>query len=54
MAHQVDNRSPAEKNEATRVRRLREDAGRPISVNLAETIALSHALIRMAGAAPRR
>lgn len=37
--------------EAVRVRRLREDASRPISVNLAETIALSHALIKMAGAA---
>jgi hypothetical protein len=34
--------------------RLREDARRPISVNLAETIALSHALIKMAAAAPRR
>jgi len=54
MEHQVDNRSPAEKNEATRVRRLREDARRPLSVNLAETIALSHALIKMAGAARRR
>jgi len=40
--------------EAVRVRRLREDARRPISVNLAETIALSHALIKMAGAARRR
>jgi len=39
---------------AVRVRRLREDARRPISVNLAETIALSHALIKMAGAARRR
>jgi hypothetical protein len=36
--------------EAVRVRRLREDAKRPISVNLAETIALSHALIKMASA----
>ena len=40
--------------EAVRIRRLREDARRPISVNLAETIALSHALIKMAGAAKRR
>jgi hypothetical protein len=40
--------------EAVRVRRLREDARRPISVNLAETIALSHELIKMAGAAKRR
>lgn len=40
--------------DAVRVMRLREDARRPISVNLAETIALSHALIKMAGAARRR
>ena len=40
--------------EAVRVTRLREDARRPTSVNLAETIALSHALIKMAAAAPRR
>ena len=40
--------------EAVRLMRLREDARRPISVNLAETIALSHALIKMAAAAPRR
>jgi hypothetical protein len=46
--------SPAEANEAVRVRRLREDALRPASVNLAETIALSHALIKMAGAAKQR
>lgn len=45
--------SPAAANEATQQRRLREDAARPLSVNLAETIALSHALIRMAGAAKR-
>jgi hypothetical protein len=54
MDRQADTRSPAEKNEATRVRRLREDAQRSISVNLAETIALSHAVIKMAGAAQRR
>jgi hypothetical protein len=40
--------------EGVRVRRLREDARRPISVNLAETIALSHELIKMADAAKRR
>ena len=40
--------------EAVRVMRLREDARRPLSVNLAETIALSHALIKMADAAQRR
>jgi hypothetical protein len=37
--------------EAVRVRRLREDAKRPISVNLAETIALSHRLIKIAESA---
>jgi hypothetical protein len=37
--------------EAVRVRRLREDARRPISVNLAEGIALSHKLMRFTGAA---
>ena len=40
--------------EAVRVQRLREDAKRPMSVNLAETIALSHALLKMAAAAQRR
>jgi hypothetical protein len=38
-------------NDAERVRRLREDARRPISVNLAEGIALSHKLMRFTGAA---
>jgi hypothetical protein len=37
--------------EAVRVQRLREDARRPISVNLAEGIALSHKLMRFTGAA---
>ena len=37
--------------EAVRVRRLREDSRRPISVNLAEGIALSHKLMRFTGAA---
>jgi hypothetical protein len=41
-------------NEATRRRRLREDARRPLSVNLAETIAWSHAVMRSAGSALRR
>jgi hypothetical protein len=40
--------------EAVRIRRLREDARRPMSVNLAETIALSHALLKMADATQRR
>lgn len=39
--------------EAVRVQRLREDALRPMSVNLTETIALSHKLMRFAGAARR-
>jgi hypothetical protein len=37
--------------EAIRRRRLREDAQRPLSVNLAEGIALSHMLIRFTGTA---
>jgi hypothetical protein len=41
----------AEEAEAVRVQRLREDARRPLSVNLAETIALSHKLMRFAGSA---
>jgi len=43
--------SPTETAEAIRVRQLREDARRPISVNLAEGIALSHKLMRFTGAA---
>jgi hypothetical protein len=46
-----DTHSPAETAEVVRVRRLREDARRPISVNLAEGIALSHKLMRFTGAA---
>jgi hypothetical protein len=38
-------------NEAERVRRIKADASRPISVNLAEGIALSHKLMRFTGAA---
>jgi len=45
--------SAAAQAEAVRVQRLREDARRPISVNLEETIALSHKLMRFAGAARR-
>jgi hypothetical protein len=43
--------SPAEAAEAVRIRRLREDARRPLGVNLAEGIALSHKLLRLTGAA---
>jgi hypothetical protein len=46
-----DASSAAARAEAVRVQRLREDAKRPMSVNLAETIALSHKLMRFAGAA---
>lgn len=37
--------------EAVRLHRLRKDAQRPMSVNLAEGIALSHKLMRFAGSA---
>jgi hypothetical protein len=43
--------TPAESAEAERIRRLREDARRPMSVNLAEGIALSHKLMRFTGSA---
>jgi hypothetical protein len=45
--------SAAARAEAVRVQRLREDAQRPISVNLAEGIALSHKLMRFTGTAHR-
>lgn len=48
------SKDPAAAAEAVRIRRLREDARRPMSVNLAETIALSHALLKMAASAQRR
>jgi hypothetical protein len=43
--------SAAAQAETVRVQRLREDARRPLSVNLAEGIALSHKLMRFTGAA---
>jgi hypothetical protein len=43
----------ADNNEAERRRRLREDAQRSLSVNLAEGIALSHKLMSFTGAAHR-
>jgi hypothetical protein len=43
--------SPAASSDLVRVRRLREDARRPLSVNLAEGIALSHKLMRFTGVA---
>jgi hypothetical protein len=48
------SKGPAAAAEAIRVQRLREDAQRPMSVNLAETIALSHALLKMAATAQRQ
>jgi hypothetical protein len=49
--HDNTDPSPAAKAEAVRVQRLREDAQRSMSVNLAEGIALSHKLMRFTGAA---
>lgn len=46
---QVDERDPWADNEAVRRYRLREDAKRPMSVNLAEGIALSEFLCGFAG-----
>jgi hypothetical protein len=51
MATDKAQQNAAADAEAVRVRRLREDAQRPISVNLAEGIALSHKLMRFTGAA---
>jgi hypothetical protein len=48
------SKDAAAEAEAVRLARLRKDAQRPMSVNLAETIALSHALLKMADAAQRR
>lgn len=48
------SKDAAAEAEAVRINRLREDALRPLSVNLAETIALSHALLKMTDAARRR
>ena len=46
-----DGKDAAAEAEAVRLQRLREDAQRPMSVNLAEGIALSHQLMRFTGAA---
>ncbi len=51
MATEAKLPSGAAANEATRLRRLREDARRPLSVNLAEGIALSHKLMQFVGTA---
>jgi hypothetical protein len=49
--HEKATSTSAETVESIRVQRLREDAQRPISVNLAEGIALSHKLMRFTGSA---
>lgn len=45
------SKSPAVAAEAVRVQRLRDDARRPMSINLAEGIALSHKLMQFVGTA---
>lgn len=45
------SKDAAAEAEAVRLHRLREDAQRPMSVNLAEGIALSHKLMRFVGSA---
>jgi hypothetical protein len=47
------SKDAAAEAEAVRLSRLRKDAQRPMNVNLAETIALSHQLLEFAGAARR-
>jgi hypothetical protein len=51
LRQRKDGKDAAAEAEAVRLRRLREDAQRPMSVNLAEGIALSHQLMRFTGAA---
>jgi len=46
--------SPNKALDPVRVARLRRDAKRPMSTNLAEGIALSHKLLRFTGAAASR
>ena len=54
MTESQKAKSPASANaEAVRMQRLREDAQRPMGVNLAEGIALSHKLLRFTGAAQK-
>jgi hypothetical protein len=53
MAEREKAGSAATQAEAVRVQRLREDAQRPMSVNLEETIALSHKMLQFAGSARR-
>jgi hypothetical protein len=51
LRQRENGKGAAAEAEAVRLRRLREDAQRPMSVNLAEGIALSHQLMRFTGAA---
>lgn len=54
MTERANPASPAaERAEAVRIQRLREDSQRSLTVNLAEGIALSHKLIRFTGSALR-
>jgi hypothetical protein len=54
LTHVNERRSSAKPpTDPVRARRLRKDAARPMSTNLAEGIALSHKLLRFAGAARR-
>ena len=46
-----ESKGPAAATEAIRVQRLRDDARRPMSINLAEGIALSHRLMQFVGTA---
>jgi hypothetical protein len=48
-----ESKDAANAAEQVRAKRLREDARRPMSVNLAEGIALSHQLMQFTGAARR-
>lgn len=48
------SKDAAAEAEAVRLNRLREDAERPMSVNLAEGIALSHKLMQFVGSARPR
>lgn len=49
----ISSSNQAARAEAIRLQRLRKDGERPMSVNLAEGIALSHQLMRFTGAAHR-
>ncbi|HWI95650.1 MAG TPA: hypothetical protein VNS60_06260 [Solirubrobacterales bacterium] len=51
MASTQQPQDSATAAEAIRIRRLRDDARRPMSINLAEGIALSHKLMQFVGTA---